>query len=250
MAIQFVLIIIMSTIILILGITQLRSRYIKRHPANLNKTRIGISNCSSKMDICIGTDLTIENSTFKEFKFKHNSICTRNFDVLFDHLNIDPVIDVLHLLQEKKLITIGIVHDAYTYQDVYTRINSTFDKIANLYASNIILIFDSELTLLENYGRLHLNQAHDSITLDWLAIGKNYIKRSVENTLQSSSMRQQFPPHTDFHLKLQALQSNGIQVIADKEIFGFKDTNTNILVLKNTPSKRFKFFNGIKNILF
>lgn len=248
MTIQFVLLVITSTIILILAISRLKSKHI--YSTNFNESRIGLGNCNSKLDICIGTNLTIENSTFKEFKFKHNSICTKNFDVLFDHLNIDPFIDVLHLLQDKKLITICIVHDVYTYRDVYTHINSTFNRIANLYVNNVILIFNAELKLLENFGHVRFNQTHDIIILDWPTTGKNYIVHSVTDTLQSLSMLRKSPSQNDFNSKLQALQSNGIQIIADKRIFGFKDINTNILVLKNAPPKRFKFFNGIKNILF
>lgn len=209
-------------------------------------------------DICFDRqDITIRNNLFTELKFESNSsVYIKSFQVLFDYKNMNGLIESVHLLCDSKLITICLINTALLHRQMFDGVAKTLIKIKKLYMKNFIIILDENknpFDIAGMYEKIYKidNIDSTSISIDWRLNDIVDLKSILHKLLVNSS--HQFQRCTDAIIKNDLVDVNlklkeNVKIITDENTFGFYDSETNVLVLKNNQQN--KFFTKLRNLLF
>lgn len=197
---------------------------------NLLHVRLGSVN--KMADVCIASP-DIKQSTFQYIKLRDKAIYTNLSDIVFDDSNLDPYKDVLHILDNNRhLLTIVIINTENLYTDMFLTINDTLDRLRHLYDVNFILVINEHLDIFTTIGTF--NEADDSsdVFINW---------SKSAGCVRFEKQGREYPRRE---------LARAVRIIADENVFGFRDDHANVLFLHNKTEDKYNIWKKIKALVF
>lgn len=193
---------------------------------------VRLGSVNKMADVCIaGPD--IKQSTFQYVKLQDKTVYTNLSDIIFDDSNMDPYKDVLHILDDNRhLLTIVIINTTNLYTDMFLTINDTLDRLRHLYDVNFIIVINEHLDIFTTIGTF--NEADDSsdVFINW----------------SKSAGRVRFEKQGREYPRRELVRA--VRIIADENVFGFRDDHANVLFLHNKTEDKYNIWKKIKALVF
>lgn len=161
------------------------------------------------------------------------SVYLRDSFGIFDNNNINPYIDVIHVIKSKMLVTLAFIKTDYIGIELFQPINDFLMKIKQIYNANAIFVLNNFIEVIAGFGDYILS--NNTIFIEW---------RSNEKILYPIDL----VLLNDNEPKFVQDENNDVAIFSQGDTYGFNDSEKNISFITHKPIYRLKLYETFKNI--